>query len=236
LGGFGPSIAGLAFVFLALDKDARRDFWQRLVDFKRINRSGILLAVLVPPALWAAGLGLDLVLGGHPPAFSALFQGIAQPALLIQTLFTIVFFGPLSEELGWRGYALDQLQARFSSLTSNLLLAALWAFWHLPLFWVPGSDQNHYGLFTLTFWAFFLYIPGLSFLIHFAYNQNNRSTLAAIILHVFANLVGTLAFPYSGRSYLFVAILFWLTAAALWQSERRRSQHPFKQKTRTVAG
>jgi len=44
------------------------------------------------------------------------------------------------EELGWRGYVLPRLAARLGLARASLLLGLLWALWHLPLFFVRGSD------------------------------------------------------------------------------------------------
>jgi membrane protease YdiL (CAAX protease family) len=49
--------------------------------------------------------------------------------------------GPLSEELGWRGFALDRLQDRWSPLVSSLFLATFWAVWHLPRFSMSDTTQ-----------------------------------------------------------------------------------------------
>ena len=46
-------------------------------------------------------------------------------------MLLITFVGALGEETGWRGYALPQLQRRFSPLASSLILALLWFGWHL---------------------------------------------------------------------------------------------------------
>jgi membrane protease YdiL (CAAX protease family) len=44
-----------------------------------------------------------------------------------------VIYGGLSEEPGWRGFALPRLQAKFSPLVTSLILGVLWAFWHAPV-------------------------------------------------------------------------------------------------------
>ena len=49
-------------------------------------------------------------------------------------LIEVIFFG-YGEEVGWRGYALDALQAGGrTAYAASTVLAILWAGWHLPLF------------------------------------------------------------------------------------------------------
>jgi membrane protease YdiL (CAAX protease family) len=70
-------------------------------------------------------------------------------------MFTLVF-GPLPEELAWRGYALDRLQMRWNALMSSLMLEGVWTVWHLPLFFIKGSYQHGLGVGTLGFWLFMM--------------------------------------------------------------------------------
>ena len=46
------------------------------------------------------------------------------------------------EETGWRGYALPQLQRRYSPLASSLILAVLWFGWHLPQFFLIATYRD----------------------------------------------------------------------------------------------
>ena len=46
----------------------------------------------------------------------------------------ILLFGPLPEEMAWRGYALDGLQSKWNALEASLILGIAWTIWHLPLF------------------------------------------------------------------------------------------------------
>ena len=99
--------------------------------------------VAVSPALF---LGLALIVmavaGKTLPraADFGLFSGI--PAIGLFGVLLLIFVGALGEETGWRGYALPQLQRRFSPLTSSLILAVVWFGWHLPQFWVIGTYRD----------------------------------------------------------------------------------------------
>jgi|HubBroStandDraft_1064217.scaffolds.fasta_scaffold02990_3 membrane protease YdiL (CAAX protease family) len=88
--------------------------------------------------------------------------------------------GPIPEEPGWRGFALPILQKRYGPFRATLVLAPLWAGWHLPMFLVEGWT-------TATPWEFLLILVGVSFLLTAAANLSRFSVLVAIVLHAFFN-------------------------------------------------
>lgn len=111
-------------------------------------------------------------------------------------------FGPIPEELGWRGYALDRLQVKHTALNASLILGMVWALWHLPLFFIEGTYQQRLGVGTWFFWNFMLSVAIGSVIQTWVFNNTNRSTLAAILLHFTGNFVGEL-FALSERAEIF---------------------------------
>jgi membrane protease YdiL (CAAX protease family) len=90
--------------------------------------------------------------------------------------------GPLGEEPGWRGYALPRLEASLGPLVGSLVLAVLWAAWHIPLFFYPGWTSS-------TFWTFLLILIGMSFIFSFSTNLSYFSIIPPIAMHVAFNTV-----------------------------------------------
>lgn len=167
-------------------KEGGRDFWHRAFDFRMISLKWYALILLLFPALHLVAVAINHWLGGDPPELAFIKEALTMPAGI---LVVIVFYLLQSalEELGWRGYMLDRLQAIWKPLTASLVLGISHAFWHLPLFWVVGTNQNRWTSIDgfLIFVAF-----GLANTMYYTwcFNENHRSTLAVILLHTIGNL------------------------------------------------
>lgn len=215
LGGFGPSVAGIIIVYSGNGREVRRDFWKRVVDFRRISTRWYLFILLAFPVLFAASFWLSSLMGNPLPEFETLAQIAANPLMLVGIVLIGLLAGPLSEELGWRGVALDRLQARWSPFASSLILAAFWGVWHLPLFFVHGTTQYEWGPGTLSFWLFTIATVPLSILLTWVYNHNERSILAAVLVHFMYNFTFGLIYPFSVTVYLIQVALLFVTAASV---------------------
>jgi len=190
LGGVGPAVAAISLVYLAGDRHARRDFWARVFDFRRIGLRWHSVVFLTVPVLTAAAALLDIVGGGSGAQLEARFHS-GLLSILPFAVFTL-FFGPVPEELGWRGYALDDLLERHSALVASLILGALWTVWHLPLFCIEGSYQNGLTFGSVGLWWFLLDKMLLSIFMTWIYKNTGRSTQSAILFHFVVNFVGEL--------------------------------------------
>lgn len=101
---------------------------------------------------------------------------------LASTLVFTVVSGPLSEEAGWRGFALPRLQARFNALQSSLILGVLWACWHIPFYFEPG-----YAAKGMPFPIYLVVVIGLAILFTWIYNNSQGSLLLTMLAHFFFN-------------------------------------------------
>ena len=221
-GGLMPVAVTVALLYLRQTPAFRSDFWRRATEFKRIGIRWYAVILLTVPVLTALGALGDLLLGGKGLELEAAARFVGQPWTLLPFALFVLVFGPLPEELAWRGYILDGLQIKWNALTSSLILGAAWTVWHLPLFFIQGSYQYGLGLGTAQFWLYMMDKVPESVLMTWIYNNNRSSTLSAIGIHFSINLVGEL-FDLSLRAEE-IAILLWIVVAtgvaALWGPER----------------
>ena len=90
--------------------------------------------------------------------------------------------GPLGEELGWRGFVLNELQKKFSPLKSAIIIGMAWGFWHTPLWLMSGYS----GLQLVQYIVCFLGgIVAVSIIITAFYNLNHNLVIPIVIHQLF---------------------------------------------------
>ena len=142
---------------------------------------------------WKAWILPLVVLGGSTCVSWAIPELWGEPRLspLLPSLWVfpvyflaMVFFGGGQEELGWRGYILDPIEARLGPWLGNLVLGVVWAAWHLPLFLIPGTTQAY-----MSFPGFMLMTTGYSWFYSWVRQASGKRTLAGLFVHGLANAI-----------------------------------------------
>jgi uncharacterized protein len=139
LSGIGPSMAALIVVW-GFDGTAGLKMWLARCFNWRLKLSWYGLAFFGPPLIMLAALSLNFAIGGATPPSPAL---ASIGATVLQFAIILIVGGPLGEEFGWRGYALPALESKFGWRVAGLIVGAIWALWHLPLFYMAGSVQTN---------------------------------------------------------------------------------------------
>jgi membrane protease YdiL (CAAX protease family) len=156
-----------------------------------------LFAILLVPAINLTNI---LVFNARIPEAFAWF--VVNPVLIVGQIWVVT-----AEEFGWRGFALPRLQARFGSLGATLILGPLWAIWHLPMFFVPGSPQYSENV-PASLALYTLVIVCTSILFTAIYNRTQGSVLACMLFHASLNIAAfTIRIPSDVNisSYMIIA-------------------------------
>jgi membrane protease YdiL (CAAX protease family) len=140
-------------------------------------------------------------------------------AVLIGLPLTLVFdVGPVGEEFGWRGFALPRILERRSPLWASLILGAIHAVWHVPLFFISTTSQSH-----LSFPLFFTGVISIAIIDTWLYLRTDANLLLAILVHLMSNycsgILGAPANPYFQVGEILAAILI-LVSGGLRKKKR----------------
>lgn len=183
--GWGIIYASLLMTGLTLGRDAVITLLKRFLIW-RVNWKWYLFALLFYPALVFTAVLLNSALTHTPIDFSGVFAhrifGAAASLPLYALPFLLFDAVTNGEEMGWRGYVLPRLQARYSALTASLILGVIWAFWHLPKFLAP-DNSSPFGLFVVE-------IVAQTVLYTWLYNNTRGSLLLVTLFHAASNTAG----------------------------------------------
>ena len=97
-----------------------------------------------------------------------------------------LLIGMFGEELGWRGFALPKLLAKYDPIVSSLILALPWVFWHTPLA-IFQEWRGNLPIETFVFNYLIVVFP-LTLIFTWFFQKTKGSVLLAIILHKSFNL------------------------------------------------
>ena len=183
IGLVSPTFAALFIVFKYYQREERKSYWESFIDFRRISLKWYLIIFSFPLLIRLLGSVIAGLTMGQ-------FQFELSTEMTLSYAFILFFFGPVPEEIGWRGVALPNLVKRFGFNAAVLFLGFMWAIWHFPLFLVEGTYQNQLGLFSPLFWNFMLGAFFTSIIYGVVYYETNRSILGAILFHYIGNLTG----------------------------------------------
>lgn len=182
-----PFLIALVMVLASNNSNLKKNFINRLVNPRLIQPKMLPVFILLMPLSVLVSIVLSLPLGGSVSQFQITeafsFSTGFVPVLLLFVLAACF------EELGWRGYAFDSLETRYSYLKASIIFSVLWSFWHLPLIFVKDSYQ--YEIFQENIWFavnFFASIIPMGVIVSWVCLKNRKSVLAAILFHFIINI------------------------------------------------
>jgi membrane protease YdiL (CAAX protease family) len=196
----GPLVAALVVAGVASGWSGIRELLGRIVRV-RFGLQWYAVIFGMPIAFCAVALAIMAAIR-YPVSLPA---AAAWRELPDRFIFIFLFIG-LGEEPGWRGFALPRLQKRQTPFMASLILAPIWALWHLPLMGneFPGPVIP----------AFLISLLGGTLIQTWLFNRTRGSVFAQMLFHATVNTVGAgLIFPlFKGGAF----VAFWYVYAALW--------------------
>ncbi len=208
LGTFAPSLVALWLTSRAEGDSGVRALLSRVLRW-RVATRWYLFALAYIPAIKLTAALIHRVATGTWPRFGD------EPWYAI--LAAIAFSTPFQagEEIGWRGYALPRLAARFGLGRASILLGLIWACWHLPQFFIPEADT-----YQQSFFVYVLQVTALSVAMAWLYARTNGSLLLVMLLHAAVNnakdIVPSALLGATNTFGVSASLVAWLTVALLW--------------------
>ena len=182
-----PFFVSLVMTFSSRDRIIIKEFLNRLFNLRLFNLRILPVYFLIIPVSVLLAVSVSLLFGGSPDQFEWA-EGFSFSTGIVPVL-TLLLLAAGFEELGWRAYAFDSLQSRFSNFKASLYFSILWSLWHLPLILVKDSYQyeimNENILFGINF---FISIIPMGFIISWICIKNKKSIFAAILFHFVTNM------------------------------------------------
>jgi membrane protease YdiL (CAAX protease family) len=208
LGVFAPSLVALAVTAWTDGRDGVRALLRRVVLAPSSARWYV-FAITYMAAIRLAVAVIHRVVTGAWPAFGSEPVYIMALAMLVSTPVQA------GEEIGWRGYALPRLAKGVGLPTASILVGIIWATWHLPLFFIPGTDKT-----GQSFPVYLLSVTALSVTMAWLYWRTDGSLLMTMLMHASANNATILApAAVPGATDVFAVnttLPGWISLSLLW--------------------
>ena len=211
---FGPFLAALVVLGITEGRGGIRELFRSMIRWR------------VPVRAYAFALGIPTLISGVAVLATLATGATAQPGRLaawvdVPVSFLIALlipgFAGAWEEPGFRGYALNRVEARTGPVTGPLLVGVFWVFWHLPLFLAGQILPTDVAV-----------ILAASVVTAAVFHTAKDSVLVAMILHATNNAVGG---SYASQLFhgtnlwhlgLFTATGWWTVALIVVARQRAR--------------
>lgn len=208
LGVFIPGILALALTFRAQGEPGVRRILSRAVNI-HVDWRWYLFAIGYVPAVKMFAAAMHRVLTGEWPTFGHESIVLMLAALVVST------WVQAGEEIGWRGYALPRMSRRLRVGPASVILGIIWASWHLPLFFYPGSDLRGQSI-----GLYLAQVTAISVAMAWLYWRTSGSLFIVMLLHAAANnLKDIVPSAITNKGDDFFAggsLLGWISVSVLW--------------------
>lgn len=202
-GTLGPAAAASLVALIVGGRPAFKKLWSQ-IGLWRVNWTWYGAAAVVFPVLVFIATWMYNLLPGNE---SLLIQQVSPATLLV--IMIIMTISVTGEEVGWRGFALPELQRRWTALKASLLLGTLHTLWHLPFWMILGELERYGWSYWLLSWAWIL---ALTIYITWIMNNTGNSLLMVLLFHWSFNVITSAFLPITSvvPAYIVLIGIAWL--------------------------
>lgn len=179
-----PTIAALILAGSINGKRGIIQIIQRLSTWRTSPRLYV-YTLLAPALAYTGAIVINTLLGGDMPSFPLLRNPVM--SLIAFIMFLLPWqSSAFLEEVGFRGYILEELQEKNGPLKGTLILGFFFGAWLLPEFYNIGSAQQLLGL---SYYPWFILTEiGFSLVMTWLYNRSGKSSLlSGVLFHTAMN-------------------------------------------------
>jgi len=198
----GPFVAAVIVTAILYGRSGLREFLQRIVRW-RVGVGWYAIALGLPVVVCSVAVAFTLWVEPHGQLSVPSIERMRD--LPERFVFILLFIG-LGEEPGWRGFAIPELQTKSSAFRASLLLAPVWALWHLPLI----GNEFPWPIVA----PFVISVFGATFMLTWVFNGTNGSVLLPMLFHATVNTIGG-GFVFPLFSGVTLTLLWWIYSL-LW--------------------
>lgn len=113
------------------------------------------------------------------------------------------------EESGWMYILQPELDKKYGYILSCIMVGVIWMFWHIPLFFIPGTNHGD-GL--INFWMFDIQLMSFRFFNGAIYKISGKSRIfMCVLFHTLFNaaspLFGTMTMTWPGTILANAAVI-----------------------------
>jgi membrane protease YdiL (CAAX protease family) len=207
LGVFAPALVAIVLTALRDGGDRVRTLLRRVIAWD-VGPRYYVFAILFYPVARLAGAAVERIVLGVWPGASSESLGV----MLVATVLSAPI--QAGEEVGWRGFLLPRLSARLGLPLASLVVGVVWAAWHLPFFFMPGTDKT-----GQPFPAYVAGLTALSVAMAWLYWRTRGSLLLAMLMHAAVNNLRPMATPPVAAGSPFALrgpLMTWSAIGCMW--------------------
>jgi membrane protease YdiL (CAAX protease family) len=178
LGVFGPLAGALIVLHQEKGKGSSRKYMRSFLDLHLGWK-----AYIIPIIIFG---GSTFIAWFLPELFGEKRLSMLLPSIwtFIPYILIMILLGGGQEEFGWRGYALPLLENKFGIWFANIILGSIWAFWHIPLWFITGTSQSY-----MNFVGFILLMLGYSFILSWIRKISGDRPFSGLYVHGLFNAI-----------------------------------------------